>query len=54
MHMWWWRQGGGAVLLTLGMRGTWPGEGPAFSLSCPAILVLEFGSVENESPIALP
>ena len=28
--------------------------GPAFSIGCPALLVLEFGSVENESPIALP
>ena len=52
--MWWWWRGGRAVLLALGMRGTWPGEGPAFSLSCPAVLVLEFGSIENESPIALP
>ena len=32
----------------------WSGEGPAFSLKCPAILVLEFWSVLNESPIALP
>ena len=29
-------------------------QGSASSLNCPAILVLEFLSIENESPIALP
>ena len=32
----------------------WSGEDLAFSLKCPAILVLEFWSVVNESLIALP
>ena len=32
----------------------WSGQSPLFSLSCPAILVLEFWSIQNESPIALP
>ena len=32
----------------------WSVQGPASSLNCPAILVLEFLSIENESPIALP
>ena len=32
----------------------WPGQGPASSLICPAILVLEFQSIGNEFPIALP
>ena len=31
----------------------WSVKGPASSLKCPAILVLEFLSVEKESPIAL-
>ena len=31
----------------------WSEQGPASSLNCPAILV-EFQSIENESPIALP
>ena len=44
-------QGG---LLTLGMRGMWSGQGPASCLNCPANLILEFQSVGNESPIALP
>ena len=44
-------QGG---LLTLGTRNMWSVQGPASSLNCPAILVLEFRSIENESPIALP
>ena len=54
MHMWWWWRGGRAVLLALGMRGTWPGEGPAFSLSCPAVLVLEFGSKRMNLQLLYP
>ena len=38
----------------MGMRNMWSGKGPFFSPSCPAILVLEFWSIQNESPIALP
>ena len=30
------------------------GQGPAFSLNCPAFLVLEFQSRGEESPITLP
>ena len=41
-------------LLTLGMRNMWSVQGPASSLNCPAILVLEFWSMDNESPIAFP
>ena len=41
-------------LLALQTRNTWSSQGPAFSLTCPAILVLEFQSTGNESPIALP
>ena len=37
-------------LLVLGMRDMWSGKGPASSLNCPAILVLEFQSIGNESP----
>ena len=40
-------------LLTLRMRNTWSWQGPAFSLNCPAILVLEFCSIGNEFPVAL-
>ena len=32
----------------------WSGQGPASSLNCSAILVLEFRSTGNESPVALP
>ena len=32
----------------------WSGQGPASSLNCPAILLLEFQSIGNESPITLP
>ena len=41
-------------LLTLRMRNTWSGQGPASSLNCSAIAVLEFQSTGNESPVALP
>ena len=40
--------------MTLGMRNMWSVQGPASSLNCPAILVLEFWSMDNESPIAFP
>ena len=38
----------------LHIRNMWPGQGPAFSLNCSAITVLEFQSIGNESPVALP
>ena len=38
---------------TSGIRDMWSGQGPASSLNCPVILVLESGSIENESPVAL-
>ena len=38
---------------TSGIRDTWSGQGPASSLNCPVILVLESRSIENESPIAV-
>ena len=41
-------------LLTLGTRNMWFGQGPASSLNCPVILVLEFQSIGNASPIVLP
>ena len=42
-------QGG---LLTLGMRNMWSEQGSASSsLNCPAILVLKFWFIRNESPI---
>ena len=44
----------GTVSLTWRMRNMWSGQGPAFSLNYPAILVLEFWPSGNESPIALP
>ena len=44
-------QGG---LLTTRMRDMCSGQGPAFSLNCSAILILEFQLTENESLIALP
>lgn len=44
-------QGG---LLTSGVRDLWPGQGPASSFNCPAILILEFRFTGNESLIALP
>ena len=37
-----------------GMGDMWSGQGPISSLNCPAILLLEFQSIESESPIALP
>ena len=40
-------------LLTLTTRNLWSRQGPAFSLNCPASLVMEFRSAGNESPIAL-
>ena len=40
-------------LLTSRLRNTWSGQGPAFSLNCPAILVLEFWPIGNEFPVAL-
>lgn len=40
-------------LLTSRTRSMWSGLGPAFSLNCPAVLVLEFWAIGNESPIAL-
>ena len=40
-------------LLTLTTRNLWSRQGPAFSLNCPASLVMEFWSAGNESPIAL-
>ena len=43
-------QGG---LLILRMRNMWSAQGPGSSLNCPAILILEFQSIGNESPIAL-
>ena len=39
--------------LTSGMRDMWSGQGPASSLDCPAALILEFLSKQNESPTAL-
>ena len=44
-------QGG---LLTSGMKSVWSGQGPASSLNCPASLLLEFQSIGNKSPVALP
>ena len=32
----------------------WSVQGPASSLNCPAMLLWEFRSIENESPIAVP
>ena len=43
-------QGG---LLTSRMRNMWSGRGPASSLKCSAILLLEFQSTGNESPVTL-
>ena len=43
-------QGG---LLTSKMRNTCSGQGPPSSLNCPAILVLEFQSTGDDSPIDL-
>ena len=43
-------QGG---LLTSRRRNTWSGKGPASSLNCPAIVILDFWSIENESPTTL-
>ena len=41
-------------LLTLRMRNMWAVQDLASSLNCPANIVLEFLSIENESPIVLP
>ena len=46
-----WGQGG---LPTLRMRNMWSGKGPASSLNCPAILVLELWFKGNKSPVTLP
>ena len=35
------------------MRNMWSGLGPASSMNCPVILVLEYWSIENDCPIAL-
>ena len=32
-----------------GTRDMWSVQGPASSLNCPAVLVLEFQSIENKS-----
>ena len=47
------RMCGSQALLTSGMRNMWSGKDPAFTLNCPAFLILEFLSTGNESPIAL-
>ena len=44
-------QGG---LLTSRTRNMWSRQGPASSLNHPAVLVLEFQSIGDASPIALP
>ena len=41
-------------LLTLRMRNIWSKQGPASSFNCLAILILEFQSMRNKAPIALP
>ena len=41
-------------LLSLKMRNMQSGRVPASSLNCPTIFVLEFQSIGNESPIAIP
>ena len=46
-----WGQGG---LPTLRMRNMWSAKGPASSLNCPAILVLELWFKGNKSPVTLP
>ena len=38
----------------LRIRNMWSGQGPAFSLNCSAILVLEFWCIGSESPVTLP
>ena len=40
--------------LTSRMRNVWSGQGPVSSLIRPAVLILEFWSLGNESPITLP
>ena len=35
------------------MRNMWSGKGPASSLNCPAILVLELWFIGSESPVTL-
>ena len=49
LHMYGW---GG--FLTSRMRNIWSGQGPVSSLIRPAVLILEFWSLGNESPITLP
>ena len=44
-------QGG---FLTARLRNMWPGQGPASSLNCLAILILKFWSLGNKSSITLP
>ena len=39
-------------LLSSRMRNMWSGQGPAPSLTCPVILILEFWSTGNKSSIA--
>ena len=41
-------QGG---LLTLRMKKMWSEQGPVSSLNCPDVLILEFQSTGNESPM---
>ena len=41
-------------LLTLRTRNMWSRKSPSSSLNFPAILIFEFWSTRNESPIALP
>ena len=49
-----WHMFGQGGLLTLRMRNRWSGQGLAVALNWPAILILTFRSIGNESPIALP
>ena len=34
------------------LRNMWSAQGPASSINCPAVLLLEFQSIENEFPTA--
>ena len=45
---------GGGSLLTSKVRNMWSEQGLAIFLNCPAILILEFLSMRNEFPTALP
>ena len=40
-------------LLISRRRNMWSGQGPASSLNCPAVVILDFWSIENESPTTL-